>query len=156
MRSRSRAAAALVALILALILGGAAAPAQAQWARVCPDGGPVCRLEAVSDGAPAAVLAVQPGPAGGVVGEVVLPLGVHLPDGVTLRIDGRPSDAAAELLTCVASGCLAAFVLEGPVWDAAQSAERLEIGYRLSAGGRIAHGFGLSGLVEALGSLSGP
>lgn len=88
----------------------AAAPASA-WSIMC-DRAETCRMETAitgDQGKTIAMLAIRkPTPDGRQLGEMILPLGLHIPSGVAVQID--EGDAfPAELIACGPGGCHAIF-----------------------------------------------
>ena len=72
-------------------------------------------------------IALNPAPAGGVKGVLVMPLGLALDKGITLQVDAAPPGAPLRFHTCVPTGCLVNLDLPEATVKALRSATTLKI-----------------------------
>lgn len=115
--------------------GGAAAPAQENWVSRCAANarqGPLeClieqRLLMANTGQLVAAVSVRtPGDGDGPVMGVQLPLGLYLPAGLTIDIDGA-SQQALELQTCDMNGCYASSPVSEALLTAMTRGQKLNL-----------------------------
>lgn len=86
------------------------------------------------------------------VGAVTLPLGVHLPPGLTLQIDkGQTYELAYEV--CSRSGCHVRFSIDAKLLDAFKGGSSAEIAFYNNARKRVSIPVSLKGFTVALGQL---
>ena len=106
----------MLPILTALAITGGATAASAKWQMAC--GAQACELShTLSNDAGSQVASVVlprlfKGKAAEQIGFVMLPLGIHIPSSVKIRVDGAKRLIPATLLDCnVSSGCRAAFAV---------------------------------------------
>lgn len=67
---------------------------------------------------------------------ILLPFGLRLDDGVTLKIDGQTLEPSARFLTCVPNGCLVPVAFPTAATDAMKEGEKLIVGANSSSDGK--------------------
>lgn len=94
---------------------------------------------------------LQPPSEGKANSVILLPFGLRLDDGVTLKIDEQTLEPEARFLTCVPNGCLVPVAFPADATEAMKKAEHLIIGATSSGEGEpLKFTVSLNGFTEAL------
>ena len=121
---------------LALVIGGEASAAVKEgqkfgdWLGTCPKDRPtacsIVQRQSVQGGARLFQISVgKIGPKGEMGASVVVPLGLHIPAGVVIVLDGAQTPMT--LMRCVESGCLAVLQFDAKVQAALAKAKEIQL-----------------------------